>query len=180
MDLWTSRLPAKFQDQAPRVQLHEPSGRLRWRIGDRWCSLVGNYSMAGWKEFPPSCPPSLDEADPASYDAGARVAHMDAVGVYAHVLYPNIVAFEGHAFLALDDAELRLACVRAYNDYQAEFASIAPERFVRMVMPPFWDLDATIDELHRCHAMGHRGILWAATFEKHGLPDFPDPYWDPV
>jgi predicted TIM-barrel fold metal-dependent hydrolase len=180
MDLWTARIPARFRADAPRVQHHESSGTWRWVVGDRWCSLVGNYSMAGWREFPPSCPPSLDDADPACYDARARLAHMDAAGIYAQVLYPNVIAFEGHAFMALADEELKLACVRTYNDYQAEFASVAPERFICLATVPYWDLDASIDELRRCHAMGHRGLLWAATLEKHGLPDFVDPHWDPL
>ncbi len=179
-DLWTSRMPARFKDQAPRVDRDEKSGKLRWRIGNRWASLVGNYSIAGWKEFPPSCPPTLEEAMPAAYDAKARVALMDEVGVYAQVLYPNIIAFEGHAFLSLPDPELRLACVRTYNDYLSEFASIAPNRFILMTMLPFWDLDASIEELKRCQAMGHRGVLWASTLDKHGLPDFRDEHWDPL
>ena len=177
-DLWTARIPERFRDQAPRVQLDEATGQWRWRIGDRWCSLVGNYSMAGWHEFPPSCPPTLDQADAACYDASARVAYMDASGIYAQVLYPNVIAFEGHAFMALADDALKLACVRTYNDYQSEFASVAPERFIRMAMLPFWDLDESVKELRRCHEMGHRGMLWAATLDKHGLPDFAEPYWD--
>jgi uncharacterized protein len=180
VDLWTARIPERFRDQAPRVLLDEDTGKLRWRIGDRWCSLVGNYSMAGWPEFPPSCPPTLEDADAACYDPAARLAHMDANGVYAQVLYPNIVAFEGHAFMALDDPDLKLACVRTYNDYQAEFASLAPERFICTAMLPFWDLEESVRELRRCHGLGHRGMLWAATLEKHGLPDFSQPHWDPL
>ncbi len=180
VDLWTSRLPERFRGSAPHVRFHEPSGTWRWVIGEKWCSLVGNYSMAGWPEFPPSCPPSLDEADPACYDAKARLAHMEANGIYAQVLYPNVIAFEGHAFMALDDEALKLACVRTYNEYQAEFASVAPERFVTLAVLPFWDLEASIEELRKCHESGHRGVLWAATLEKHGLPDFTSSHWDPL
>jgi uncharacterized protein len=179
-DLWTARMPRRFRDRAPRVRVHEPSGTRRWTIGDRWCSLVGNYSMAGWREFPPSCPPSLEEALPACFDAKARLAHMDANQIYAQVLYPNVIAFEGHAFMALPDEELKLACVRTYNDYQTEFAEAAPDRFVTLAVLPFWDLDASLRELRRCHETGHRGVLWAATFEKHGLPEFHDRHWDPL
>src|SRR5580698_8767229 len=102
-DLWTARIPKRFLDAAPTVRFDERSGFWRWVIGDRWCSLVGNYSMAGWREFPPSCPPTLADAHPGSYDAKARLAHMDANGIYAQVLYPNVIAFEGHAFMALKD-----------------------------------------------------------------------------
>src|SRR5439155_13802460 len=161
-------------------RFHEETGKWRWQIGDRWCSPVGNYSVAGWPEFFPSCPPTLDEADPACYDAKARLAHMDANGIYAQVLYPNVIAFEGHAFIALDDEDLKLACVRTYNDYQCEFASVAPERFVCLATVPFWDLDASVEELRRCHAMGHRGLLWASTLDRHGLPDYTDAHWDPL
>jgi predicted TIM-barrel fold metal-dependent hydrolase len=162
------------------VARDEATNSWRWQIGDRWGSMVGNYSVAGWHEYPPSCPPTLAEVDPAAYDAKARLAHMDANGIYAQVLYPNVIAFEGFAFMALGDEELKLACVRTYNDYQAEFASAAPERFVLLAVLPFWDRDASIAELRRCHAMGHRGVLWAATLDRHGLPDFTDPHWDPL
>lgn len=180
VDLWTSRLPRRWHHQAPAVHRDPGTGAWRWRIGDRWGSLVGNYSMAGWREFPPSCPPSLEEADPACYDAAARLAHMEAAGIHAQVLYPNVIAFEGHAFMALQDPELQLACVQAYNDYQAEFAQAAPERFVCLAVVPFWDRDQTVAELARCRDLGHRGVLWAATLDRHGLPPFTDPYWDPV
>src|SRR5260370_30536062 len=56
-DLWTARIPERFRDQAPRVQLDEATGKWRWRIGDRWCSLVGNYSMAGRPAVSPAGPP---------------------------------------------------------------------------------------------------------------------------
>ncbi|MBO0727765.1 MAG: amidohydrolase [Acidimicrobiaceae bacterium] len=179
-DLWTARIPRRFRDRAPRVARDEVTGGLRWRIGDRWCSLVGNYSVAGWRELPPSCPPTLDEADPACYDAGARLAHMDRQGIHAQVLYPNVIAFEGHAFMALDDEALKIACVQTYNDYLSEFASAAPDRFILLATLPFWDLDASLAELRRCRDMGHRGVLWATTLDKHGLPSFTDPYWDPL
>jgi uncharacterized protein len=180
VDLWTARIPERFRAEAPRVELHEASQTWRWRIGDNWGNTVGGYSTAGWREPLPSSPPSLDEALPACYDAKARLAHMDANGIYAQVLYPNVIAFEGHAFMALTDEKLKLACVQTYNDYQAEFASAAPERFVCLAMLPFWDVQASVEELRRCYQMGHRGVLWASTLEKHGLPDFPEQHWDPV
>ena len=180
IDLWTKRLPARFVDDAPKVVYDDATRSWRWSIGGRLGSMVGNYSMAGWPEFPPSCPPTLEDAIPAAYDATARVAHMDANGIYAQVLYPNVIAFEGFAFMALPDDDLKLACVRTYNDYQTEFASVAPDRFVLLTVLPFWDLDASIAELERCKSMGHRGVLWAATLDRHGLPEFTDHHWDPL
>jgi predicted TIM-barrel fold metal-dependent hydrolase len=180
VDLWTARIPARFRDAAPRVTYDDATRSWRWLIGDRLGSMVANYSVAGWPEFPPSCPPSLEEAHPAAFDPKARLAHMDQNGIYAQVLYPNILAFEGFAIMALKDEDLKLACVRTYNDYQSEFASVAPDRFITLAVLPFWDLEASIAELRRCHETGHRGVLWAATFDRHGLPDFTETYWDPL
>ena len=178
-DLWSARLPQRFRADAPRVVLDEKTNAMRWRIGDRWATSVGMYSVAGWPEAPPSLPPTLEEANPAAYDAGARLRHMDEHGIFAQILYPNLLTFEGFAFLGLRDEEFRLACVRTYNDYQAEFASVAPNRFVQLAVLPFWDVEESIKELRRCHAMGHRGVVWGATFGLHGLPEFTDPHWDP-
>lgn len=179
-DLWTARLPRKYVDRAPRVVRDPSSGFERWQLDGAWLSPVGLQSHAGWREFSPSVPPSFEDIDPACYDADARVRWMDEHGVRTQLLYPNIVSFEAHAIMALDDPELRIALVRTYNDYVHEFASSHPGRFVGIASLPFWDLEAAVDELKRCHTLGHRGMLWAATLERHGLPGFSDEYWDPL
>lgn len=179
-DLWTTRLPARFRDEAPRVELDESTNQWRWRLGGRWLALVGQSSHGGWKEFAPSFPPTFEAMDPACFDLGRRQAWMDANGIYAQVLYPNIIAFEGHAIMSLSDPDLKVAIIATYNDYLAEFASGAPDRFVLLASLPFWDLAESITEMRRCHALGFRGIVWAATMSKHGLPNYTNPYWDPL
>jgi predicted TIM-barrel fold metal-dependent hydrolase len=116
--------------------------------------------------------------DPACYEVSARVGWMDAHGIGAQVLYPNLVAFEGHAIMALNEPELQLAIIRTYNDYLCDFSSRAPGRFAPICALPFWDIGASIQELRRCADMGYRGALWAATPAKHGLPATTSPEWD--
>lgn len=178
--LWTDRLPSKWHDLVPRVEYHEPSGSERWRIGDRWCAGVGTFSRAGHAEFPPSYPLTWDEVGLENYDLGARVGWMDRNGITAQVLYPNLVAFEGHAIMALDDRKLALAIVQAQNDYLADFAAGAPGRFILVANLPFWSLEDSINEMRRCAGLGFTGIIWAATLDRHGLPATTDPYWDPL
>jgi predicted TIM-barrel fold metal-dependent hydrolase len=173
-DLWTSRLPRKWLDDAPRVEIEEDTGIARWRVGDRWLGPVGGNAIAGRGR----AAGAWEDIDPACYDLTARLAWMDANGIYAQVLYPNLVALEGHAFMALSSPEMKLACIRANNDHFAEFCAGAPDRFVPLASLPFWDLDATIAEMERCAAAGHKGVVWAATLLKHGLPGTADPYWD--
>ncbi len=174
-DFFTSRLPKKWHDVGPRTEI-DPHGDERWRIGDRWLSKVGSLATAGTGEAAGAWD---DVLRATTLDVAARTAWMDANGQTAQVLYPNIVALEGHAIMALDDEELKLACIQVNNDQHAEFAAQAPDRFVPLAAMPFWDVDACIAELERCGEAGHRGVIWAATLDRHGLPDFLDAYWDP-
>jgi predicted TIM-barrel fold metal-dependent hydrolase len=178
-DLWSSRLPKRWVDRGPRVVWHEPSGMERWLIGDRVTAPVGGTSGAGRYRLP-GCPKTWAEVVPECYDPKHRSAWLDEHGITAQVLYSNVLAFDAHAFMALDDPALAIACVRAYNDHQTDFAAAAPGRFIPITNLPFWDVAATVAELERCAENGHRGLLWAATFEKHGLPVHTDPHWDPV
>ena len=179
-DLWTSRVPSKWREKAPRVA-HDPiTSELRWRVGDTWLTPVGAYSHAGWREFSPGSPPTLAEADPACWDPKARLKKMDEYGIYAQVLYPNLMGFESLTFMGDDDPGFALACVSAYNDFTTEFASANPDRFVPITVVPFWNMDAALKEIDRCTDMGHKGVLWANKFEAAGLPSFVDHHWDPV
>jgi uncharacterized protein len=177
-DLWLERLPSKWRDMAPRMAVDD-KGTLRWRLGDKTLFGPGSVSHAGWKEFAPSRPPTWEDINKACYDPVERAKYLDAKGITAQVLYPNLVAFEGYAIMALQDRELTYAIVRAYNDYLSEFAQQAPGRFIPVAGLPFWDREESIKEMRRARNLGHRGILWASTLERHNLPATTDPYWDP-
>ena len=68
-ELWTSRMPARLGDAIPRVVWDEGAGESRWKVGDVLLSAVGEYCAAGWTEHFPSHPPTLQDADPACFDA---------------------------------------------------------------------------------------------------------------
>lgn len=178
-DLWTSRMPAKFKDIAPRVEKNPDTGHSHWRVGDSWLMGPGFYAVAGWKEYPPNSPYEIEDVDPGSWNAEDRLKRMDEFGIYAQVLYPNLIGFETPLFMRLGEEE-SLACVRAYNDFLAEFASVDSKRFVPIAMVPFWDLDAAVAEMTRARELGHRGILFANKYEQIGMPGFTDVHWDPI
>ena len=181
-DLWMARLPKKYADQGPQVRTHPESGMARWTLGGRWLSGEATVSA----RFPGkqdengeyTVPERWEEVDPACWDTESRLAWMDSQGIYAQVIYPNVVAFEGHAIMALNDKELQSQLLRTYNDYLVEWASPAPERFVLVASVPFWDIEESIREMTRCRELGFRGVLWAATLNRHGLPQFYDTHWD--
>ena len=179
-DVWTSRLPQKFQDQAPRM-VRTDDGVDMWRFGERERQIpVGATAVAGWKDPFPSIPRNLDECPPAAYDAKARLAYMDEIGAWAMALYPNIGGFGSETFLGLGDPELMLACVRAYNDWLIEWIAPDPQRFIPVMATPFWDVDAAVDEIQRCKQLGHRAILFTSAPQDFDMPFIGDPHWNPI
>ena len=179
-DLWTSRMPARLGNAIPKVVWDEGAGESRWKVGDVLLSAVGEYCAAGWTEHFPSHPPTLQDADPACFDAKSRLERLDDYGVWAQVLYPNVIAFDAHAFLTELGSGLATACVEAYNDFLADFAAADTRRLVPLMMLPFWDVEASVREMERCRGLGHRGVLFAALFDRLGLPNIADPSWAPI
>lgn len=178
-DLWTSRVAKKWGDAVPRVERNPETNHSHWRIGDYWLMPVGFYATAGWAQFPPFTPNELDEIDPGAWNPDERLKRMDEYGLYAQVLYPNLIGFESPLFMRMGD-ELSLECTRAYNDFITEFAASDPKRLVPISMVPFWNIEAAVKEMTRCREMGHRGVLFANKYEMVGLPPFHNEYWDPV
>lgn len=180
VDLWSSRLPSKYQDRAPSVAWDEAADDFRWKVGGVWLSAVGEYCTAGWREPFPSHPPTLEEADHATWDPAVRLQRMDEYGIQAQILYPNLIAFDTHTFLHELGPEMATECVRVYNDFLAEFAQADPKRLVPLMVLPFWDVEESIKELHRAHSIGHRGVLFAALLKRIGMAGIGNEQWTPL
>ena len=87
-------------------------------------------------------PVRFDEMLPGCYEVQGRLADMDLDGVHAQMCFPTFPGFAGGTFFAANDKELAGACVAAWNDFIIdEWCGAAPDRFIPMVMIPFWDVD---------------------------------------
>lgn len=178
-DCFTSRLPSRFADIAPRVERSPRNGVSHWRIGSNWIWPVGYFGSAGFHEYPPVSPMEYEDVQTSTYDAHERLKRMDDYGLDVQLLYPNIVGFQAPLLVA-EGHEFALACTQAYNDFAFEWSSADPKRLIPIVMLPYWDRDACVTEMERCVGRGAKGVLFANKFERVGLPSFTDPYWDPV
>src|SRR5690606_6145035 len=141
-DLWTSRLPAKWHEDAPHIRVSE-QGTEDWWAAGRKLHSAGQMAMAGWGDYYPTFPPTHADMDPGAFDAKVRLERMDEYGIYAAVLFPNILGFATHAFLKLareGKTDIANACVRAYNDHLAEFVSTDPNRLIALMCLPYWDV----------------------------------------
>jgi predicted TIM-barrel fold metal-dependent hydrolase len=176
-DVWTSRVPRRYVDRVPQVR--RVAGADLWFLGDEQIGAVGPTAPAGYAEAMPVTPLGYDDIVPAAWIAEERVKLMDQRGVWAEVLYPNVAGFGGQKFLKLGDADLMLSCVRAYNDFQAEWASVAPERLIPTMATPFWDVDACVAEIERCAGLGYRVVNFTGEPQVFGLPYLGDAHWEP-
>jgi predicted TIM-barrel fold metal-dependent hydrolase len=176
-DTWTSRLSrARFGDRIPHIA--EVDGREVWVIDGAatnvlcLCPAVMPDRVAypaRWSEIPPGV-----------YRAEERLAYMDHDGIGCQVMYANISGVSGGRFQG-KDPDFEEACVRAYNDLQTEeWLGAAPGRFVALTIPPHSSMGRTLAEVVRCHAAGHRGVILFGTPHLRGLPNYSDPYWDPL
>jgi predicted TIM-barrel fold metal-dependent hydrolase len=80
----------------------------------------------------------------------------------------------------MGDPDLMMACVRAYNDFLADFSSVDPRRFVPIMALPMWDMDLCQREISRGVTLGHKGVIMTGEPTFWGLPKLADPHWDPL
>jgi len=178
-DVWTSRVPQRYLAEVPHVERND-EGRDVWVLDGAQFSSPGLTAVAGWPEPFPAGPKTYEECHPASYDADARLRYMDDVGIWAQVLYPNVAGFGSQRFLNIRDDDLKLVCVRAYNDFLRDWASADARRLLTIMTMPFWDIDEAVKEVTRNLDAGHRGILFTGEPHRFGLPYLGEQHWDPL
>ena len=100
--------------------------------------------------------------------------------MYAQVVYPNVGGFGSGNFLTMTDDELRLDCVRAYNDFLIDWTSVDKDRFIPIMAMPFWDVQACVEEMARAHDRGHKGVLMTNQPHTFGFPRLTEQHWDPL
>lgn len=180
-DLWTSRAPARYKDQVPHMKTVD--GQSAWFVeGDhRWLSVgVGVMDRAEHKDRGKLTLTSLDEMSEAVHNVKARLRIMDQLGIYAQITYPNACGFGALPFLSIQDAELRIECVKLYNDACAEWQAESNGRLFPQALLPLWDIDATLKELRRVREeLRLTGVTITDRTAALGLPDFTQPHWEP-
>lgn len=188
-DLWTRRAPSRLRDRVPQVKVH--NGVRSWMIDGDKVLLERAIPSSTVKRDGTRWPGleflnhQFEEVHPASHSVRERVEMMDAMGVSAQVLYPNILGFGGQHAVKVDD-ELRLACVEIFNDAMAEFQVDSGQRIFPMALLPWWDVKLAVAEIERAKQMGLRGININSdphTFvgsDGARLPDLSSDHWFPM
>jgi predicted TIM-barrel fold metal-dependent hydrolase len=126
---------------------------------------------------------SRDDMVRGSFDPHARLSDMDTDGLDAEVLYPGPLGGlgGGGSIASITDRALRHACVRAYNDWLADFCAVAPDRLVGIALVRMEELDFAIAEIERVARLGLKGAVVNAMPDLLGCPPLfsraYDPFW---
>jgi uncharacterized protein len=174
-DLWTRRLPRRFQDDGPRV-VAGLDGTRQWVVEGRpwsgvgWAGVgrgpVNCYTRAGLPEEPE---PGIFRAANARY----RCEDMDRDGVDA-----ELVNGPYEQISQIKNPELRAACVRAVNDWARELYAESHGRFIMLLPLPCQNPEEAKAELLRVAEFGlPTGVIFDWVFA-------PEPVmhqmWEPV
>ena len=183
-DLWSSRLPSKWRNAGPRVDL--VGGQQTWVYGNKSKPIAEQgarlFSKPGLRDLL-DIPSSFEDLRPGCFDPIERVKDMDTAQVSASLCFPSFPRFAGQEFLEADDKHLALECVRIYNDWMIdEWCGAAPGRLIPLVILPLWDEGLASAELERSAAKGAKAFTFPENPYKLGLPSIydKDRYWEPL
>lgn len=181
-DLWTKRALKGYEDRVPQVQMIDDVPM--WTVDGVVLGMAGAAAVINregrksvGREFDDW---TFDDLHPGSYEVAPRLELMDQMGVWAQIVYPNIVGFGGQKFDEIKDMKLRNLCATIYNDAMAEMQEESGGRICPMALLPWWDINGTVAEIERVHSMGLKGVNTNSDPHKLDMPDLSEPHWDPM
>ena len=180
-EVWTQRLSrARWGDRIPHIE-SQPDGTESWVVDGEKIPMGGVASAGAAMPDRALEPQRWEEVPRAAYVPSERLRAMDTDGVDYSVLYPTVAGYAGETFGRLKDEELELACVQAYNDWIIEEWAGASHRFIPQCIVPISPIDATIAEVRRAVAKGHRGVVFPAIpMHLRDVPHINEPDYDPL
>jgi predicted TIM-barrel fold metal-dependent hydrolase len=178
-DLWVDRVEKKFRDRVPRLATAKGGGE-QW-ILDGKVLLDGRAARAGALMADRNEDPKYWAGVPLpAFTPAERLKSMDAAGIDYSALYPTVAGLAGEAFGRLQDSELEIACVQAYNDWLIDSWASASDRFIPQCIVPIWPVESAIAEVKRAVAKGHRGVIFPSLpMHLRKVPHISGPEYDP-
>ncbi|MET0421889.1 MAG: amidohydrolase family protein [Acidimicrobiia bacterium] len=199
-DVWTSRLPSKYVDRAPRVKrekgvMNRAAGG--WNPdpdapGAKWADvwyyetmvfpLIRGYAHSGYESDDALNLITYDDILPSTWKRAERFVDMDKNHTDVSLCYPSITRFCGQIFLEQEDKELSLLCVRAFNDWMIDewCGTERPARLIPLTMIPLWDAELASEEIRRCADKGSHAVMFSECPPYLNLPSIYSGSWDPM
>jgi predicted TIM-barrel fold metal-dependent hydrolase len=166
---WREYLPAALRDRAPRIESTD-AGDFTVFEGRRTPVMAINSIAGKSRDDQGFTYRRFSEQIAGGHDPAARLLDQDRDGVVAEVIY-------GGGPLVTSDRELYVASHYAYNDWLADYCSIAPGRLLGVAYIPFESPDGAVAEIRRARRKGLKSALIPATPPSG---HFWDETWAPV
>jgi predicted TIM-barrel fold metal-dependent hydrolase len=150
-DLWLRNMPASLRDRAPQPI----DGNPLFFLVDG-CETTPRQAFRG-QEHRYDVNIDADRYRPgveSGFSARAQLAAMDVEGIDAAMLFPSLGL--GVMGVAGAHPEITTAAARVYNDWVADFCSVAPHRLLGAGMIDPRDVDGAVSEARRC--VGELGL----------------------
>ncbi|HVV29244.1 MAG TPA: amidohydrolase family protein [Mycobacteriales bacterium] len=159
-DLWTSNLPARLAERAPRTERDEKSETVYVDGQVVFRTLVA-FAEASSRA-------------PGADDVTKRLHDMDGEGVRGQVLFPS----RGLWVARMTDPDLWRECGRIYNDWLRNDVMTVSPRLVGVAILPALSTEDAVAELQRVAANGMHAVMLPTT-PPEGR-DYNNPVWEPV
>ena len=108
-------------------------------------------------------PEAGHELNPGAWDATARLADMDGMGIDRAVVYPTLL---NEYLPEIEDLDAAVLLCRAYNDWVWDLAQRGEGRLHPVATLPMQDPVSAVEELERSRAKGFRAALMRPAFYK--------------
>lgn len=178
--LFEGRLSAAAAERAPRLE-RLANGREVWMFEGSALPNVGLNAVVGRvpEEFGLD-PLAFDEMRSGCYDIHDRIRDMNVNGVLGSLNFPSMTGFTGQLFMTMDDKDLALELLRAYNDWHVDdWCGAYPGRMIPLGVPPVWDPQLMAAEVRRLADKGCHAFTFSENPEKLNLPSWHSDHWDP-
>ena len=172
---WVDRVPASIKEKVPQVK--DVAGVSTWFVDGQATQRLGPVKDA--KELELRRSTARFQTRPGDWNAPERLKDYTLDGVDAGVLFPNYSGFTGDPMPMINDLDVRMECIRAYNDWLVdEFCATDPKRLIPLALTPPWDIELAMGEITRSVKKGHRGAIFGAALDVFGYHPTWDRYWD--
>lgn len=140
-DLWTSRLPKRLADRAPRSER-----------GDKYeiVYIDGTQIDRQLNDFMDAMRP------PGAKDLSIRLQDLDNEGIRSQVAFPSM----GFWICNIRDPELENAVARAWNDWALEEVMSQQNRVFAPAVIPLMDVKNAVAEAERAAALGFQALYF--------------------
>jgi predicted TIM-barrel fold metal-dependent hydrolase len=183
LHLFERYLPPSLRERGPQI-VEAPNGAQIWEFEGAKYLQVGMNAVAGRRPETVHMEPfRYDQMRPGCYDVDARIADMDAAGIWAMVNFPSqITGFCGRVFADAKDVEVGKACVRAWNDWIfEEWYTPNPQRVVPLGITYLRDPVEAVAEIERNARRGFVSVTLPERPHAIGLPSLWDrEHWEPI